>query len=74
MRKPHLKWSQEALKGELSHLYHSFQSTQTTGRRKIKIILTREDINHTGILCPAFKKKKKDLTTPATKHHKPIFS
>ena len=42
------------------------------GRRQARVIWTREDIFHIGVLCPAFKKKKEDSSLPQQRrcnHH-----
>lgn len=38
------------------------QSTQPAGGRKVRVISTKEDVCHIGILSPAFKKKKEDCS------------
>lgn len=49
----------------LSHIYHSLQPRKPRRRRKIRIILTREDIFHTEIPSLAFKKRKADPSRPS---------
>lgn len=46
------------LKGQLSRTHDLLRPAQSAGRRRIRIIMTREDIFHVGISFPAFKKKK----------------
>lgn len=46
------------LKEQLSCTHDLLWPAQPTGRRRIRIIMTREDIFHVGISFPAFKKKK----------------
>ena len=54
----------EALKGALSGTYHSLQPAKPAERKKVGIILVRENIYHIRVLSPAFKKRKEDPSLP----------
>lgn len=49
---------------------HSMQPAQPAERKKVRITLKMEDIFHTGISFPAFKKKKEDLSLAQQQHTK----